>query len=155
MKIVQDQTIYPGHQQQIDERNNYRKQKNSLAPTDLQKWFETNYRLMLVAPAPTAPSRNGDCRRQSRPIAAVDIGASATATVVAKSVWREDRQRIAGKIGAWAYFSFAKSNYKKLLEVGIFFFYHNISGVAKIQDLPNKLFQTVGVALTKVTLNKI
>jgi hypothetical protein len=37
MKIVQDQTIYPGHQQQIDERNNYKKQKNSLAPTDLQK----------------------------------------------------------------------------------------------------------------------
>jgi hypothetical protein len=104
---------------------------------------------MLVAPAPTGPSRNGDCRRQSRPIAATDVGASATATGMAKTVWREDRQRIAGKIGAWAYFSFAKSNYKKLLEVGIFFFYHNISGVAKIQDLPNKLSQTVGVALTK------
>jgi hypothetical protein len=35
-----------------------------------------------------------------------------------------------------------------VLEVVIFFVCHNIWGVAKIQDLSNKLSQTVGVALT-------
>jgi hypothetical protein len=30
MKIAEDQTIYPGHQQQIDERSNYMKKKRLL-----------------------------------------------------------------------------------------------------------------------------
>jgi hypothetical protein len=37
---------------------------------------------------------------------------------------------------------------------GHFFVCHNIWGVAKIQDLPNKLSQTVGVALTALNRGK-
>jgi hypothetical protein len=34
-----------------------------------------------------------------------------------------------------------------MLEIDLFFLCHNIWGVTKLQDLPNKKSQTVGVAL--------
>jgi hypothetical protein len=72
----------------------------------------------------------------------------------AETFWREDdnvlgrgRQEIAGKIATWVQVLFYQVNYGLPLEMDIFFLLPNSWRVAKIQDLGNKLSQSVGVAL--------